>query len=319
MQIGQPISSDHDDFRCRRPRGPGIRCRRNDAAAHQCAAIPPPPLRHDAPDLLHRRVRHQPVDGHLDARRHPPRDEASGRPCARPTRNWGTPSSWSSRSPGCPTWSTPPTAACSSTARPSSPASPTRSAQARPPPTPSGWLATASSPADTRHVNEGQGDLLVVGSIDPGGLRLSHRPARTRRDRRRDRGLPVVSLELVDPRFYHLDTALAVLDDTTIAYYPPAFSDESRTRLARAVPRRHRGSHAPTPTCSASTPSPTAGNVVLPGGRNRFRRASSPMPGSSRSASTCPSCSRAADPSNAARWRCIRDHPGRRDPDLGGQ
>jgi N-dimethylarginine dimethylaminohydrolase len=48
--------------------------------------------------------------------------------------------------------------------------------------------------------------------------------------------MPVVSLELVDPRFYHLDTALAVLDATTIAYYPPAFSDQSRTKLLELFP-----------------------------------------------------------------------------------
>ncbi len=48
--------------------------------------------------------------------------------------------------------------------------------------------------------------------------------------------MPVVSLELVDPRFYHLDTALAVLDDTTIAYYPPAFSDEARAQLLELFP-----------------------------------------------------------------------------------
>ncbi len=42
--------------------------------------------------------------------------------------------------------------------------------------------------------------------------------------------------ELVDPRFYHLDTALAVLDDTTIAYYPPAFSPASRARLLELFP-----------------------------------------------------------------------------------
>jgi N-dimethylarginine dimethylaminohydrolase len=49
-------------------------------------------------------------------------------------------------------------------------------------------------------------------------------------------GRPVVSLELVDPRFYHLDTALAVLDDTTIAYYPPAFSSDARARLQDLFP-----------------------------------------------------------------------------------
>jgi N-dimethylarginine dimethylaminohydrolase len=49
-------------------------------------------------------------------------------------------------------------------------------------------------------------------------------------------GLPVVTLELVDPRFYHLDTALAVLDNTTIAYYPPAFTEDSRARLTALFP-----------------------------------------------------------------------------------
>ena len=90
-------------------------------------------------------------------------------------------------------------------------------------------------PADTRHINEGQGDLLVVGSIMLAGYGF-----RTER-RAHDEiaaalQMPVVSLELVDPRFYHLDTALAVLDDTTIAYYPPAFSDASRAKLLELFP-----------------------------------------------------------------------------------
>jgi N-dimethylarginine dimethylaminohydrolase len=90
-------------------------------------------------------------------------------------------------------------------------------------------------PAETRHVNEGQGDLLVVGSIVLAGYgfrteRQAHAEIAAAVD------MPVVSLELVDPRFYHLDTALAVLDDTTIAYYPPAFSDASRARLHELFP-----------------------------------------------------------------------------------
>ena len=90
-------------------------------------------------------------------------------------------------------------------------------------------------PAETRHVNEGQGDLLVVGSILLAGYGF-----RTER-RAHDEiaaavQMPVVSLELVDPRFYHLDTALAVLDDTTIAYYPPAFSDQARATLLELFP-----------------------------------------------------------------------------------
>jgi N-dimethylarginine dimethylaminohydrolase len=41
-----------------------------------------------------------------------------------------------------------------------------------------------------------------------------------------------VSLRLVDPRFYHLDTALCVLDASTAMYYPAAFDDAGRAALA---------------------------------------------------------------------------------------
>jgi N-dimethylarginine dimethylaminohydrolase len=98
------------------------------------------------------------------------------------------------------------------------------------------WMARHGfDPAETRHVNEGQGDLLVVGSIVLAGYGF-----RTERKAHAEIaalvGMPVVSLELVDPRFYHLDTALAVLDDTTIAYYPPAFSDDARAQLLELFP-----------------------------------------------------------------------------------
>jgi N-dimethylarginine dimethylaminohydrolase len=36
----------------------------------------------------------------------------------------------------------------------------------------------------------------------------------------------------VDPRFYHLDTAMCVLDEHTAAYYPAAFEDDGRAALA---------------------------------------------------------------------------------------
>lgn len=98
------------------------------------------------------------------------------------------------------------------------------------------WMSSRGfEPRYTHHTNEGQGDLLVVGSMILGGYGF-------RTDRRAHdevaqlTGLPVVSLELIDPRFYHLDTALAVLDDTTIAYYPPAFNDDARARLRELFP-----------------------------------------------------------------------------------
>lgn len=46
----------------------------------------------------------------------------------------------------------------------------------------------------------------------------------------------MISLTLVDPNYYHLDTALSVLDDSTIAYYPAAFSSGSRAVLQRLFP-----------------------------------------------------------------------------------
>lgn len=91
------------------------------------------------------------------------------------------------------------------------------------------------SPQYTSRVNEGQGDLLVVGSTVLAGY--GFRTDRTVHGEIAELiGMPVVSLELVDPRFYHLDTALAVLDDTTIAYYPPAFSADARRTLQHHYP-----------------------------------------------------------------------------------
>ena len=49
-------------------------------------------------------------------------------------------------------------------------------------------------------------------------------------------GREVVSLELVDPYFYHLDTALAVLDHEEIMYYPGAFAEESQAVLRQLYP-----------------------------------------------------------------------------------
>jgi N-dimethylarginine dimethylaminohydrolase len=99
-----------------------------------------------------------------------------------------------------------------------------------------GWLSSQGFHArQTRHVNEGQGDLLPVGDdiLAGYGFRTdlrAHGEIAGIFDRR------VISLELVDPRFYHLDTALTVLDDTTIAYYPPAFSYVSRAHLETLFP-----------------------------------------------------------------------------------
>ena len=80
-------------------------------------------------------------------------------------------------------------------------------------------------------INEGEGDLLFSGRAMLAGH--GFRTDLAARDELAGLfGLPVISLKLVDPRFYHLDTALVVLDSETAAYYPAAFDDTSRAALA---------------------------------------------------------------------------------------
>jgi ornithine--oxo-acid transaminase len=38
-------------------------------------------------------------------------------------------------------------------------------------------------------------------------------------------------LDLIDPRFYHLDTCFAPLENGSLLYYPPAFDAESLARI----------------------------------------------------------------------------------------
>ncbi|HET8661403.1 MAG TPA: amidinotransferase [Micromonosporaceae bacterium] len=85
-----------------------------------------------------------------------------------------------------------------------------------------------------KHVNEGEGDLLLAADLllAGTGFRTAHA---AHAEAQEVFGRPVVTLQLVDPRYYHLDTALCVLGDT-IAYLPGAFSPGSRAVLARLFP-----------------------------------------------------------------------------------
>jgi N-dimethylarginine dimethylaminohydrolase len=49
-----------------------------------------------------------------------------------------------------------------------------------------------------------------------------------------------VSLTLIDPRFYHLDTCLAPLADGFLMYYPGAFTEDSRAAIETNVPANRR-------------------------------------------------------------------------------
>jgi N-dimethylarginine dimethylaminohydrolase len=92
---------------------------------------------------------------------------------------------------------------------------------------------------EPRETNEGEGDFAYLPQAY-GGLALAGYGFRTEvaahAEAQEVLGRPVVSLRLVDPRFYHLDVALAALDDAHIVYYPGAFSASSQSVLARLFP-----------------------------------------------------------------------------------
>lgn len=92
--------------------------------------------------------------------------------------------------------------------------------------------AEAVAPA---FVNEGEGDYLTVGRRILGGTGFRSDPS-SAPEVQEFFGLPVVQLRLVDPRFYHLDTALTVLDEETVAYLPSAFSPGSQEVLQTMFP-----------------------------------------------------------------------------------
>ena len=91
-------------------------------------------------------------------------------------------------------------------------------------------------------VNEGEGDFLLAGDVILGGTGFRS-SGESHREVAEVFGREVLSLNLVEPRFYHLDTALPVLDpvveagDTAgIAYLPSAFDEASRGVLAERFP-----------------------------------------------------------------------------------
>ena len=83
--------------------------------------------------------------------------------------------------------------------------------------------------------NEGEGDFLLVGDtiLAASGFRSD---TSSHQEIANIFGREVVSLQLVNPSYYHLDTALAVIDETTIAYLPSAFDEASLAILRERYP-----------------------------------------------------------------------------------
>jgi arginine dihydrolase len=98
------------------------------------------------------------------------------------------------------------------------------------------WFETAGFDVfASKHTNEGEGDILLAGEylLAGTGFRTVHAAhAQIQEVLKR----PVITLQLVDPAYYHLDTALCVLDERTIAYLPAAFSPGSQAVLRRLYP-----------------------------------------------------------------------------------
>lgn len=134
-----------------------------------------------------------------------------------------------------------------------------------------------------RHVpaartNEGEGDFAYVpGAADEAdGLVLAGHGFRTELAAHAEvaavLGRRVVGLQLVDPRFYHLDTALFVLDAETVCYFPGAFSASARRTLATLFPGAVLATEADAVAFGLNAVSDGT-HVVLPAGAHRLATA----------------------------------------------
>ncbi len=88
---------------------------------------------------------------------------------------------------------------------------------------------------DENELFEGQGEALVIGDnlIVGYGFRAS---LSSHEKIKRFLNREIVSVKLVDQRFYHLDTCFLPLNSTTALYFPRAFDEESRVKLQAIIP-----------------------------------------------------------------------------------
>jgi N-dimethylarginine dimethylaminohydrolase len=94
---------------------------------------------------------------------------------------------------------------------------------------------------EPKEINEGEGDFLLVGDTILAGTGFRS-ASNSHAEIASIYGREVVSLTLTNPSFYHLDTAIAVLDpltgdaDANIAYLPSAFDAPSLAILQERYP-----------------------------------------------------------------------------------
>ena len=97
------------------------------------------------------------------------------------------------------------------------------------------------------NINEGEGDFLLVGDVILAGMGF-RTASKSHEELAEIFGRKVISLNLINPSFYHLDTAIAVLDpdggpssasgteQANIAYLPSAFDEPSLAILRERYP-----------------------------------------------------------------------------------
>ncbi|WP_157155034.1 dimethylargininase [Diaminobutyricimonas sp. LJ205] len=88
---------------------------------------------------------------------------------------------------------------------------------------------------EPENVNEGEGDFLLVGDTILAGTGFRS-ASNSHEEIAEIFGREVLTLKLINPSFYHLDTAIAVLDDTNIAYLESAFDEASLAILRERYP-----------------------------------------------------------------------------------
>jgi len=94
-------------------------------------------------------------------------------------------------------------------------------------------LAVATTPEG--YPFEGAGDALFCGETLFAGYRYRS-DARSHQWVGDRLGVEVLALELVDPRYYHLDTCFCPLTEGAALYYPGAFDDYGRSVLRHRIP-----------------------------------------------------------------------------------
>ena len=114
------------------------------------------------------------------------------------------------------------------------------------------------------HVNEGEGDFLLTGERFLAGTGQRSDPAAVG-EVAEFFDVDVVPLTLVDPRFYHLDTALARLRADLVAYWPGAFDRRSQGVLNDLFPDAILATEADAAALALNMVSDGATAIMAPG------------------------------------------------------